>query len=189
MQGRPLIGWTVDAVQRSRAFAEVVLVVTASRCADAARLGGVTVVGGGARRRDSVAAGMDALGECEVVCIHDGARPFCPPDLFVRVVEAAARHGAATAAVPCVDTIKRVAGGVVVETLPRDSLVAVQTPQAFRLELLREAHRASDDDASDDCVLVERLGAPVAVVDGDPRNRKITHAEDIEWLRRELAPA
>jgi 2-C-methyl-D-erythritol 4-phosphate cytidylyltransferase len=142
-------------------------------------------VAGGERRRDSVRAGLDVL-ECDIVCIHDAARPLCPPELFGSVVAAAKEHGAATAAIPCVDTIKEVRDGMVLATLDRRTLVAVQTPQAFARDLLMRAHAQDDSDASDDCVLVERLGAPVAVVAGDARNRKITTAEDIAWLRHEV---
>jgi len=77
--------------------------------------------------------------------------------------------------------------GLVVETLRRGELVAVQTPQAFAADLLRRAHAvAPDEDASDDCLLVERLGEPVAVVPGEPANRKVTLLEDLEWLQRQL---
>jgi 2-C-methyl-D-erythritol 4-phosphate cytidylyltransferase len=120
------------------------------------------------------------------VVVHDAARPLVSAALVEAVIAAARRHGAATAGIPCVDTIKRVDGGMVVETLSRPSLVCVQTPQAFAASLLRRAHAADDEDASDDCVLVERLGEPVAVVPGEIGNRKITHWEDLEWLRRQL---
>jgi 2-C-methyl-D-erythritol 4-phosphate cytidylyltransferase len=181
------VDWTLDAVRRSGCFERIAVVVSPERAATV-RWDGVAVVAGGERRRDSVAAGVETLGDCDIVCVHDAARPLCAPELFSRVIAAARERGAATTAIPCVDTIKRVSAGLVMETLPRDQLVAVQTPQAFAAELLRRAHAASTDDASDDCLLVERLGAPVAVVDGDPRNRKITTAADIEWLRAELEP-
>jgi 2-C-methyl-D-erythritol 4-phosphate cytidylyltransferase len=109
------------------------------------------------------------------------------PELIEAVIAAARAHGAATAAIPCVDTIKRVEAGMVVETLNRSALVAVQTPQAFATSLLRRAHAVAPElDASDDCLLVERLGEPVAIVAGEVGNRKITHPEDLVWLRGEL---
>ena len=150
-------------------------------------LSGVRCVPGGPRRRDSVAAGLAAVGEADIVVVHDAARPLVSTALIESVIAAARVHGAATAAVPCVDTIKRVEDGLVVETLPRGALVAVQTPQAFSAPLLRRAHAIAPElDASDDCLLVERLGEPVAVVPGEIGNRKITHPEDLVWLRGEL---
>ncbi len=150
-------------------------------------LPGVRCVPGGPRRRDSVASGLAEVGNPEIVVVHDAARPLVSVGLIEAVIAAARVHGAATAAVPCVDTVKRVASGMVVETLPRDSLVAVQTPQAFSTELLRRAHAvAPERDASDDCLLVEWLGEPVAVVPGEVGNRKVTHPEDLEWLRGQL---
>jgi 2-C-methyl-D-erythritol 4-phosphate cytidylyltransferase len=150
-------------------------------------LSGVRCVAGGPRRRDSVAAGLREVGDAEIVVVHDAARPLVSPRLIEAVIAAARLHGAATAGVPCVDTVKRVEDGMVVETLPRDSLIAVQTPQAFALPLLRRAHTLRPEvDASDDCLLVEWLGLPVAVVPGEVGNRKITHPEDLEWLRGQL---
>jgi 2-C-methyl-D-erythritol 4-phosphate cytidylyltransferase len=150
-------------------------------------LAGVRCVPGGRRRRDSVAAGLGDIGGAEMVVVHDAARPLVSPALIEAVIDAARRHGAATAAIPCVDTVKRVRDGMVVETLPRDTLVAVQTPQAFAADLLRRAHAVRpEQDASDDCLLVEWLGEPVAVVPGEVGNRKITHAEDLDWLRGQV---
>ena len=155
--------------------------------ARALRLSGVRCVPGGPRRRDSVAAGLAEVGNAEIVVVHDAARPLVSPELIEAVIAAARAHGAATAAIPCVDTIKRVEAGMVVETLNRSALVAVQTPQAFATSLLRRAHAVAPElDASDDCLLVERLGEPVAIVAGEVGNRKITHPEDLVWLRGEL---
>ena len=143
---------------------------------------------GGERRQDSVAAALAGCAE-DLVCVHDAARPLAPPRLFAGVLAAAEAEGAATTGVPCVDTIKRIADGHVVKTLERGELIATQTPQGFRRELLREAHAAAQRDqvaASDDSVLVERLGVAVAVVPGDERNRKVTHDSDLVWLRAVL---
>lgn len=151
-------------------------------------LGDLRIVPGGSRRRDSVAAGLAAAGDAEIVLVHDAARPLVSAALIEAVIAAARAHGAATAAVPSVDTVKRVRGGMVVETVPRDQLVSVQTPQGFATALLRRAHAVDpDEDVSDDCLLVERLGEPVAVVPGEPANRKVTHPEDLEWLRLQLS--
>jgi 2-C-methyl-D-erythritol 4-phosphate cytidylyltransferase len=139
-------------------------------------------VPGGERRRDSVAAGLTAIPvDAEWVLIHDAARPLARPGL-IRGVLGRLLAGDVDAVVPVVpvrDTIKRVAGDRVAETLERGALVAVQTPQGFKVETLREAHRASDEDASDDALLVERIGGSVTTVPGDPVNLKITYATDL----------
>ena len=137
-------------------------------------------VAGGDTRSDSVRAGLRAIpADADVVVVHDAARPLATRTL-VRAVVAAVRRGA-DAAVPGVlvsDTLKRVADDLVVETVDRDALVAVQTPQAFRASVLRAAHAARDD-ATDDAALVEAVGGSVVVVPGEPRNVKITTPDDL----------
>ncbi|HET7825647.1 MAG TPA: 2-C-methyl-D-erythritol 4-phosphate cytidylyltransferase [Anaeromyxobacter sp.] len=146
-------------------------------------------VGGGAARADSVRNGLAAAAGAEIVVIHDAARPFATPDLAARVAEAAASDGAALAAVRVTDTVKRAAGGEpprVAETLDREVLWLAQTPQAFRRELLLRAFQAAGPQASlatDECALVERLGAPVTLVPGEPGNFKITGPADVERAR------
>jgi 2-C-methyl-D-erythritol 4-phosphate cytidylyltransferase len=138
------------------------------------------VVAGGAARSDSVRAGLAAVpAAADVVIVHDAARPLASSALFDAVV-AAVRAGAdaAVPAVPVVDTIKQVDGVRVRATLPRHELVAVQTPQAFRVAALRDAHREAGD-ASDDAALVEARGGTVVVVPGDEMNRKITTPADL----------
>jgi 2-C-methyl-D-erythritol 4-phosphate cytidylyltransferase len=117
--------------------------------------------------------------DAQIVVVHDAARPLASPALFAAVVDAV-RHGAdcAVPGVPVSDTIKRVVGDRVVTTVPRDGLVAVQTPQAFRSEALRAAHAAGGD-ATDDAALVEQSGGVVVVVPGDPRNIKVTTERDL----------
>lgn len=145
-------------------------------------------VEGGATRSASVRAGLGALqGDPDVVIVHDAARPLASPALF-RAVIAAVRAGA-DAAVPGVavaDTLKRVDGTRVVETVDRDALVAVQTPQGFRAEALWAAH-ASAGDATDDAALVEAAGGTVVVVPGEPGNFKVTELADLERLAAALA--
>jgi 2-C-methyl-D-erythritol 4-phosphate cytidylyltransferase len=145
---------------------------------------GVTVATGGATRSDSVQAGLAHVPEdAAVVVVHDAARPLAPGALFEAVVRAV-REGAdaAVPVVPVADTIKRVADGRVVETVPRDDLVAVQTPQAFRASVLRAAHAAGGS-VTDDAALVEARGGTVVCVPGDPRNLKVTVAADLEVVR------
>jgi 2-C-methyl-D-erythritol 4-phosphate cytidylyltransferase len=151
---------------------------------ESVELPGWTRVAGGARRRDSVAAGLRALRpETKTVLVHDVARPFLPADLLARILAAAADHAAVVPVVPLADTIKEVSADRVVATADRARLAAVQTPQAFRVELLRRALAASDEDATDDAGLVEALGECVRTVPGDPRNFKITRAADLELAR------
>jgi 2-C-methyl-D-erythritol 4-phosphate cytidylyltransferase / 2-C-methyl-D-erythritol 2,4-cyclodiphosphate synthase len=149
-------------------------------------------VAGGAARADSVRNGLAAAAECAVVLVHDAARPFATAGLVARVAEAAARDGAALAAVSVTDTVKRAVGEGdprVAETLDRRTLWLAQTPQGFRRELLLRAYEAAGADASaatDECSLVERLGAPVTLVPGEPGNFKITGPGDLERARSVL---
>ena len=145
-------------------------------------------VEGGARRRDSVAAGLAAAPEADWYLVHDAARPLASGALASRALAAARAHGAAAPAVPVTDTIKRAdAEGRVLETVPRAELRAVQTPQAFAGLVLRRAHAATLEDATDDAELVERLGEPVWLVEGEASNLKVTRPADLEVARVLLA--
>jgi 2-C-methyl-D-erythritol 4-phosphate cytidylyltransferase len=181
LAGRPVVAWSVDA---ARAVADgVVVVVPAEGGAigsewkpDADR-----IVTGGSTRASSVRAGLEAVPEdAAIVVVHDAARPLASPALFEAVV--AAVHDGAPGAVPVValgDTLKRAERGVVVGTVDRSGMVSVQTPQAFAADVLREAH-ADGPEATDDAALLERIGATVHTVDGDPQNLKITHPGDLD---------
>jgi 2-C-methyl-D-erythritol 4-phosphate cytidylyltransferase len=152
-------------------------------------------VEGGAERQDSVAAGLASLASgVEIVAVHDAARCLVGPEEVSRVIAAAREHGAAILAQPVRDTIKRVREGFVSETPPREECWAAQTPQVFRVEILREAMakaRAEGVIGTDDAQLVEQLGLPVRIVEGGPRNLKITLPEDLAlaemWLKSESA--
>ena len=143
------------------------------------------VVVGGATRSESVRAGLTAVpAGAEIVLVHDAARPLASPGLFRRVIDAV--QEGADAAVPGVaiaDTVKQVRDGVVVATIPREDLVTVQTPQGFRVAVLRAAH-ATGADGTDDAAIVERCGGTVVVVAGDPDNVKIT--EPVDLARAEM---
>jgi 2-C-methyl-D-erythritol 4-phosphate cytidylyltransferase len=145
-------------------------------------------VPGGATRSDSVRAGLAALpATVEIVIVHDAARPLASRALFDAVITAV-RDGADSAvpALPVADTLKRVDGGRVLGTVARDDLFAVQTPQAFRADVLHAAH-ASADTATDDAALVEHRGGCVVVVPGDVANFKITAPSDLELAAAMLA--
>jgi 2-C-methyl-D-erythritol 4-phosphate cytidylyltransferase len=139
---------------------------------------------GGATRSDSVRAGLALVpAETAIVVVHDAARPLATSSLFAAVIDAVA--GGADGAIPVMpitDTVKRVDGDLVVETVPRADLMVVQTPQAFRADILRSAHRGGGVD-TDDAALVEAVGGKVVAVAGDPRNVKLTVAFDLEFVR------
>jgi 2-C-methyl-D-erythritol 4-phosphate cytidylyltransferase/2-C-methyl-D-erythritol 2,4-cyclodiphosphate synthase len=143
-------------------------------------------VQGGARRQDSVANAFDAIAaSADIILVHDAARPFVTTDIISRAIDAAAEHGAAIAALPVSDTVKRVGGSgrdVIVETVPREQIYLAQTPQAFRRDVLRDAVALgrSGVDATDEAALAERAGHAVHVVAGDPGNIKITTPADLE---------
>jgi 2-C-methyl-D-erythritol 4-phosphate cytidylyltransferase len=135
---------------------------------------------GGPRRQDSVAEGLKRLNRFDYVMIHDGARPLVTADLIARALDAARETGAAVAAVPVTDTIKRADGDLtVLETLSRQDLWAVQTPQVFRFDVIQIAHLQDAEEATDDASLVERLGHKVKLFMGAYDNIKITTPDDL----------
>jgi len=147
----------------------------------------VTVIEGGERRQDSVAAGLEHLQPAtDVVAVHDGVRPFVSREDIENVVRQAERTGAAILAVPIVETVKQVEKELVESTLTREHLVLAQTPQAFRTDVLKQAfERAQKDEyyGTDESSLVERIGHPVAIVRGSERNIKITRPSDLTLAR------
>jgi 2-C-methyl-D-erythritol 4-phosphate cytidylyltransferase len=154
------------------------------------KVGGV--IAGGPERQDSVRNGLEACGAAsqDVILIHDGVRPFFPSEQIGPLVQLAAVEGAALLAIPAQDTIKEVFDGRVRSTLDRSLLWQVQTPQAFRCERIREAHRrahASGYVGTDDASLIEWCGWPVAVLGGHPHNFKITTPADLALARALLA--
>jgi 2-C-methyl-D-erythritol 4-phosphate cytidylyltransferase len=142
---------------------------------------GVRTATGGATRSDSVRAGLDCVpADTDVVVVHDAARPLASRRLFALVMRAVEDGAdAAVPALPVVDTVKRVHDDRVIETVPREGLVAVQTPQAFRASALRAAHASAAVD-TDDAALVEAAGGTVVVVEGERRNLKLTMPDDLE---------
>lgn len=143
----------------------------------------VRLVAGGATRQASVRAALEALPEVDLILVHDAARPLVDRPLIDAVIDGALRVGAAIPVVAVPDTVKRLSReGRVGATVPRHDLVLAQTPQGFRDDLLRRAHAEAaheEIEGTDDAMLVERLGAPVAVVPGSPINLKITTPEDL----------
>lgn len=188
LAGRPMLAWSLLALERAEAIGSVVVVAgphtreAITRIVrDEAFAKVHAIVAGGERRQDSVAAGLAALlVGTEVVVIHDGARPLADSDLFDRCAKSAAANGAAIAATPVTDTLKRVNTGVISGTVDRAGLWAAQTPQAFRLDVLLRAMAANaTETVTDEARLCEAAGVPVAVVPASPANLKVTHPEDI----------
>jgi 2-C-methyl-D-erythritol 4-phosphate cytidylyltransferase len=192
LAGRITLARTIDVFDASPLIESIVLVLNATRIADAIALCQkeqwrkiVAIVPGGSRRQDSVCAGLDALVNTAPssawVMIHDGARPLVTPALLATGLKAARENGAAIAAVPVKDTIKRVEHGQVGATLDRSQLWAVQTPQIFSLPLIHNAHHslAAQTEVTDDAALLELLGQPVVIFPGAYTNIKITTQEDL----------
>jgi 2-C-methyl-D-erythritol 4-phosphate cytidylyltransferase len=174
--GRPLLAWSLTAARH--ACDGTVLVLPAG--AAAGSWDADVVVAGGASRSKSVRAGLAAVPtSADIVAVHDAARPLARPALWEKVVGAVAGGAeGAVPAVPVTDTVKEIHADGRLSTLPRDRLVAVQTPQAFRAAVLREAHAAGED-ATDDASMVEAIGGRVVLVEGPPDNLKVTSPLDL----------
>jgi len=193
IDGRSILERSVAALAASDRIGEIVValpgeyVSTIAQTLQGLSTKPIVCVAGGARRQDSVAnAFAKSSRDAEVIVIHDAARPFVTPDLIARSVDAALAHGAAIAAIPVRDTVKqagepdRDGSRPIRATIPRDTVFLAQTPQAFRRDVLARAlAQGSSIDATDEAMLVERLGLPVHVVEGDVRNVKITTPEDL----------
>ena len=193
--GRSLLRWSVDALSASGLVDQIVVVLPADLVERAAAIldgsdARARVVAGGARRQDSVAAGFALVPpDIDVVVVHDAARPFVTREVMARTIQAARRHGAAVAALPARDTVKRAhqdaAGAFVGETVPRQEIWLAQTPQAFRRDVLAAAIALGQQgiDATDEAALAERAGHRVRLVEGDEAAMKITTAADLRHAR------
>ncbi len=190
LAGRPLLARTLAAFAACAAVDRLVLVLSPANLDRGRALldelapgRGWRVCSGGPRRQDSVRLGLSALGGLgpgDYVAVHDGARPLVTPDLVLQALEAARETGAAVPALPLVDTVKEAGpDGLVLRTLDRSRLYAVQTPQAFRCDLLLRAHREVTQDVTDDAAMLEALGLPVKLFPGSPTNLKVTTPADL----------
>ncbi|MEQ9618332.1 MAG: 2-C-methyl-D-erythritol 4-phosphate cytidylyltransferase [Deltaproteobacteria bacterium] len=192
LSGKPVLIHSIEAFSKSPLVEDITLVVP-ERWVEYTRREIVgrletdkvgNVIAGGAERQDSVANGFQSLnGTPDIVVVHDGVRPFVSVEIIEEVINAASECGAAIAALPSHDTVKKSSPAQYIEsTLPRDSLWFAQTPQAFRHEILRRAFiKASEDGftGTDESLLVERTGVDVKLVTGSPYNIKITTEEDL----------
>ena len=190
--GRSILERSVDAFRRCDVIDDVVVALPADLVdhPPASLLVGEKrpeIVSGGVRRQDSVARAFSrVVDRADIVVIHDAARPFVTDETIRRTVAAAVESGAAIAAIPAHDTVKRASvDGIVVATLPREEIFLAQTPQAFRTAVLKDA-LALASDATDEAMLAERAGHAVQVVEGDPGNLKITTPADLALAERLL---
>ncbi len=188
LRGKPVLEWSLEVFQAHPRIDAVVLVLpgeTVTRHYKSRYPKVVETVPGGERRQDSVWQGFRMLDPARagIVLVHDGARPLVSPDLIDRVIAAAESSGAAVPVLPVEETLKTVdAGGRVTGTVDRETLARAQTPQGFRYDLLDKALRTARAErfyGTDEAMLVERTGAPVAAIPGDTRNVKITTPVDL----------
>jgi len=186
LAGKPILVHTIERVASAPSVDTVIAVVPSEYVTE---LGGISipkplrVVTGGATRAASVFNGLNAVeDDCEIVAIHDGARPLVSVDEIERTIANAKEMGAACLVAPVTDTIKSIRGNEIAATLDRDKLRRALTPQAFRTDVLRRAFEAVElnESVTDDCYLVEKLGHPIALVEGSVRNIKITNADDLQ---------
>ena len=200
LKGKPILYYTLKTLQDCGIISEIILVVPEKEyqaaCAD--WLGNPEIVKkvvvGGEKRQDSVFNGFREVSpHSEIVLVHDGVRPFLSKKMISESIDAAREFGAAITAIPVNDTIKRVdASGMVSQTIDREGLWRVQTPQAFQYSLLHEAFNKAISEkfyGTDEGTLIEHLGEPVKIVEGSERNIKITRPEDLELSETYISKA
>ncbi len=188
VRGRTILEMSVEAFEQNKYVDEIFVAANADYCELTEKLcRGFSklkkIVAGGAERQDSVRAALDCLrGENGIVLVHDAARPFVSEAVINAVIEGTADFGAAIPTVPAKDTIRQV-DGTGSRTLQRETLACVQTPQGFRISLLKHAFEKAQAEGflgTDDASLVERMGINISMVQGEDANRKITTREDLE---------
>lgn len=198
--GRSILDLSIDALAASGRVDEIVVAVPEDHLAAARESwpnGGrppVAFVVGGARRQDSVAhAFAHTSAAADIILVHDAARPFVTGEVIGRAIAAAAAHGAAIAAIPVRDTVKQAGASApdgsraIAATIPRETVFLAQTPQAFRRDVLARALAAGAGvEATDEAMLVERLGLPVHIIEGDSGNMKVTTPEDLAAARQRV---
>ena len=188
--GKPLILHTLEAFERCSAVQEIVLVLAADEINDFAAIAesaGISklkkIVGGGASRAESVRNGLEAVDpSAEIVTVHDGARPLVSVDEIERTIEKATETGVACLVTSVTDTIKTIDCGLITGTVDRTKLRRALTPQAFQYDILRRilSQVKLDDSVTDECYMAEKMGIEVAIVEGSPRNIKMTHIDDLK---------
>ena len=184
--GRPMITHTVSVFEECPEVKEIVLVLGEHNLDKGQSLAAQEgwkklkhICPGGQRRQDSVKAGLQQLSPCRWIMVHDGARPCVTQELIESALESVLETGAAIPTIAVTDTMKKVQGGLVLETLQREGLWAVQTPQIFAHDLLLNAHDGVQTDVTDDASMVEMIGGKVKVFEGSYENIKVTTPEDL----------
>jgi len=185
--GKPLLARVVDIFERCDSIQQVVVVLSKENLESGRQLAAkqgwpkvTEVCLGGERRQDSVRAGLNKLGDCQWVVVHDGARPLVTVDLIEEGLVAARETGAAVAAIPVTDTIKLAGDDRIVHQTPsRHNLWAVQTPQVFRSDIIAQAYHQAGSEVTDDASLVEQLGYRVKLYMGAHENIKVTTPQDL----------
>lgn len=200
LTGKPILAHTIERLSQAPFISGMFLVVppdliphteemVEQYCSDCGLA--IQVIAGGKERQDSVYNALQLLpAECDWVLIHDGVRPFTSVKLLQNTWEAAGKHGAAIAAVTATDTIKRAQNGRVLETLERQQIILVQTPQVFRRDLILDAYREAHKQGwvgTDDASFVERMNLRVDIVEGEYSNIKVTRSSDLVWAEWLLA--
>ncbi len=189
----PILIHTLDAFVRCKDVHTIILAIhpeqyktTEKLIAPMRRVAPVLLVHGGKRRQDSVRNGLKEVENWkhkpEIVVVHDGARPFVTPEMISKSIREAKKHGSCIVAVPLKDTLKEQKDGFVEKTVPREKMINVQTPQAFRHDILKKAFEKARKDnftGTDESALVERLGVKVKILNGSHKNIKITTEEDL----------
>jgi 2-C-methyl-D-erythritol 4-phosphate cytidylyltransferase len=196
LAGKSIVRRAVEQFENCPAINEIILVLPGDQikdfsARDLTKLKKITA--GGASRAESVFIGLQKIEKAEIVAVHDGARPLVSVEEISAIIEKTRETGAACLVAHVTDTIKEIADGKILRTVDRAKLRRALTPQCFRTEILRHAFAAVKDlsaaAATDESVLVEQIGVPISIVEGSPRNLKITVPEDLilaESLLREL---
>ena len=180
LAGRPILLSTIERFFMAEEVTQIIVAVAEPLLANVKQTDRVRFVAGGETRQQSVTRAFRAAeGQYELAAVHDAVRPFFRMSTFRALLEAAREHGASLPAIPVTDTIHETRDGAIAATLDRNTLVAAQTPQCFRYEVLKDVLARADVDATDEGALAARLGYTVRVLTGDPHNIKITRPEDL----------
>lgn len=171
---KQVVEWSIESFRETLADAKIVVVVPIEYIDKVSYMGAI-VTAGGATRSESVRRGLEALGEVDLVAIHDGARPYISPELIERCITKAQEFGSAIPVIEVTDSLRWVDGGA----LDRGKVRAVQTPQVFRSDVLRKAYGEVRGEFTDDATLVEAAGYAVHLCEGDTKNIKITRPNDL----------
>jgi 2-C-methyl-D-erythritol 4-phosphate cytidylyltransferase len=192
INGKPIIAITLNKILAVKDIHHIILVVAAHEVEKVSQIikqfcdstKKIRIVTGGEKRQDSVYNGLQKIDkDTDIVIVHDGVRPLIQPKTISKSIEIAAEHGACIVAVAVKDTIKKIAGNTVMETIPRAQLVQVQTPQTFKYQILKRAHEKAKKInyyATDESGLVEWLSLPVVILNGHYDNIKITTKDDLK---------